>query len=241
MQKKRQKNLALFELLASGVSQRRAARLLRINRTTVARRLIFMGHWARFELFFQTAFSQVTEMEFDDLETFEHSKCKPVSVTLAVEAHARRILGFRVASMPAKGLLVKKAFKKYGLRKDQRSQMGKDLFKELKPVLVDGAIIRSDSNPYYKKDVKAFFPDCHHIQIQGVRGAITGQGELKKTVYDPIFSLNHTCAMFRANVARLIRKTWCTTKRMERLNDHLAIYAVYHNQNLKKKSLEVAA
>src|ERR1700741_947540 len=42
-QKKRQKNKLLSEYLASGVSQRRAAKLLRISRTTVARRLIFFG------------------------------------------------------------------------------------------------------------------------------------------------------------------------------------------------------
>jgi hypothetical protein len=233
MQKKRQKNLAIFELLGSGVSHRRTARLLRINRRTVARRLISLGKWANLDLFFQTAFSKVYEMEFDDLETIEHSKYKPVSVLLAVEAGTRRILGFRVASMPAKGLLSKKAFKKYGRRKDERSPRRKELFRELAPVLADGAIIRSDSNPYYRKDVKEFFPKCHHVQILGVRGALTGQGELKKTFFDPIFSLNHTCAMFRANVARLIRKTWCTTKKIERLNDHLAIYAVYHNRHLK--------
>lgn len=224
----------IFELLASGVSGRRTARILRLNRKTVARKLIHLGQICRDKLFMQTASSTVTAMQFDDLETFEHSKCKPVSATIAVEERTRRILGFRVAKMAAKGLLAQKSRKKYGVRKDERSRMRKELFKELQPVISPGATIKSDSNPYYVDDVKAFFPEAIHIQVMGERGALTGQGELKKVQFDPIFSLNHTYAMFRANVSRLIRKTWCTTKLIERLDDHLAIYAVYHNRHLPK-------
>ena len=224
----------VFELQASGVSGRRTARLLRINRKTVARKLIHLGKICSQNLFFQTASSIVTAMQFDDLETFEHSKCKPVSVTLAVEEKTRRILGFRVARMAAKGRLVKKSLKKYGFRWDDRSRARKDLFKELQPVVAPGATIKSDSNPHYVEDVKNFFPKSIHIRVLGERGAITGQGELKKVEFDPIFDLNHTCAMFRANVSRLIRKTWCTTKSIERLQDHLSIYAVYHNSQLPK-------
>lgn len=182
---------------------------------------------------FETAFSSVNEFEFDDLETFEHSKSKPLSVILAVEAGTRRILGVEVAQMAAKGTLAAKSKKLYGFRRDERAKKRKLLFQELKPSINPGAIIRSDSNPYYVKDVKKYFPDCHYITVKGQRGAITGQGELKKIGFDPIFSLNHTCAMLRANICRLIRKTWCTTKKKERLADHLAIYIYYHNQQLK--------
>ena len=231
-QKKRQKNLRLFRYFASGVSGRRSAELLNINRKTVARKLIFLGQICTEQLLFELNSKPVSAMQFDDLETFEHTKCKPVSVTIAVEEKTRRVLGFRVAKMGAKGLLVKKAFKKYGRRIDERSRMRKELFKELAPAILPGATIKSDSNPYYVDDVKKFFPGCPHITYLGKRGAITGQGELKKTEFDPLFSLNHTYAMFRANMSRLIRKTWCTTKKIERLRDHLAIYAVYHNSKL---------
>ena len=54
----------------------------------------------------------------------------------------------------------------------------------------------------------------------------------KKVKFDPLFSLNHTFAMLRANVNRLFRKTWCTTKKPQRLADHLALYALYHNEVL---------
>ena len=61
---------------------------------------------------------------------------------------------------------------------------------------------------------------------------MVGQGELKKIGKDPLFSLNHTAAMLRANINRLFRRTWRTTKKPERLADHIALYVWYHNSEL---------
>lgn len=230
-QKKRQKNRKLLELLASGVSERRSAKLLRIDRKTVARKVIFLGLNCSFKNFVQNAAEKIEALEFDDMETFEHTKYKPLSVVLAV-AKSRRILGFRVARMVAKGVLSKKSLKLYGKLPEERASKRKELFQEIRPIVQPGAVIMSDSNPYYVQDVKRFFPDCTHIAVKGARGAITGQGEIKKTGFDPIFALNHTCAMYRANVCNLIRKTWCTTKKKDRLAHRLAIYAYYHNNEL---------
>jgi hypothetical protein len=59
-----------------------------------------------------------------------------------------------------------------------------------------------------------------------------GQGELKSGGFDPLFSFNHTAAMLRANINRLVRKTWCTTKRIDRLEAHIALYVQFHNREL---------
>ena len=80
--------------------------------------------------------------------------------------------------------------------------------------------------------LKACFPGKTHFRHKGGRGCITGQGELKKLRFDPLFSLNHTCAMLRANINRLFRKTWCTTKKKEGLERHLAVYMDFHNTRL---------
>jgi hypothetical protein len=170
-------------------------------------------------------------IEFDDLETFEHTKCKPLSVSLAVESRTRKILGLEVSSMPAKGMLVEKA-KKYGSRPDGRAAARNRLFDTIQDYVEEDAIIKSDSNPHYPADIKRCFPKATHTQYEGKRGSLGGQGELKKVKFDPLFSLNHTCAMLRANVNRLVRKTWCTTKRAACLRAHLMIYAHYHNCHL---------
>ena len=95
-----------------------------------------MAEQARIKtLHFNHQHSPAKIMVFDDVETFEHSKCKPLAITLAVEEPTRRILGFKVSSMPAKGLLAALSRKKYGKRKDERPENRKLLFEELVPLV----------------------------------------------------------------------------------------------------------
>ena len=233
-QKKRQLNFKINELLCSGISLRRAARYLHVSRTTIDRKFRFLGAQARLELERSNLQRpKVDIVQFDDLITFEHTKCKPLSITMAVEAKTRRVLGFEVSQMPANGHLAAISRKKYGPRKDERAQGRKKLFTTLTKIVEPDAFFHSDESTHYTNDLKRFFPNSTHQRHKGKRGAVTGQGELKKVVYDPLFSLNHTCAMTRANMNRLFRRTWCTTKIRERLTDHFAMYAVYHNKHLK--------
>jgi hypothetical protein len=178
------------------------------------------------------SFEKAKVIEFDDLETFEHTKCKPLSVTLAVEFQTRRILGIEVSRMPAKGLLAEKSRAKYGLRSDERPQARRRLFAKIQDLIDPYAEIKSDANPHYPETVREFFPKAIHKRYLGKRGSTGGQGELKKVKYDPLFSLNHTCAKMRADINRLIRKTWCTTKSPGELYRHLMLFADYHNKNL---------
>ncbi len=229
-QHKRRANPMVAKLLCSGVSQRRIALLLNLTRITVARKLAFLAeesekrHAEALE-----GLPKATEVQFDDLITSEHTKCKPLAISLAVEAGTRRILGFEVSSIPASGLLAAVARKKYGPRKNGRPQALRHLFEKIKAVVDPEATFRSDEDPLYPTILRRVYPGVNHIQHPGGRGSISGQGELKKLKYDQLFSLNHTCAMLRANVNRLIRRTWCTTKKPERLRQHLAVYAEFHN------------
>jgi len=240
-QRRREINRNLFLLACSGVSQRRAAILLNANPKTIVRKLLNLSERARHDHaeWLEERFKNVPieHVQFDDLETVEHSKCKPLSVTLAVHKKTREILDFQVKQMPAKGLLAKIALKKYGYRKDKRPEGWNQIFKNLKPMVHAGAVFESDENPYYPKYLKRHFPKATHIQHPGARGAIVGQGELKKLKFDPLFSLNHTCAMLRANLNRLFRRTWCTSKKPEGLIEHLWLYVKFHNQELIKQPL----
>ncbi len=232
-QKKRTFNVDLFKHFASGYSQRRLAINLKLNRKTVVRKFLFLGLMAHhLNQHLRSADSQIHEMEFDDLETFEHSKLKPLSVTMAVESHTRKILGFRVAQMPAKGLLVQKSLKKYGKRADHRRLARESLFKDLQGLIHPCALVKSDENPHYVRDLKKAFPRCTHSPFKGRRGCVVGQGELKAGGFDPIFSLNHSFAMMRANINRLFRRTWNTTKLASRLAVHIELYVLFHNQVL---------
>ena len=234
-QKKRRVNTPLQKLLVSGVSQRRAAILLKIDSKTVARKLKFLADQARLkheDWLKQFELNPINSIQFDDLETSEHSKCKPLSVSLAVDPSSRKIIGFQVSQMPAKGYLASIARRRYGFRKDERSKGWNELMKALKPMVTSNVLFTSDENPHYPKYIFRHHPSATHETTPGRRGCVVGQGELKRGGFDPLFTLNHTCAMLRANLNRLFRRTWCTTKKRQGLIDHLSLYMVYHNQVL---------
>lgn len=231
-QKRRDLNLFIEANLASTGSQRRLAKILKVNRKTVVRKFRLMADLAEANLHEENSnLPKAEAIEFDDLETFEHTKCKPLSVSIAVEHKTRRILGIEVSQMPASGMLVKKA-KKYGPRIDDRRNARRRLFTKIQSLVDPMVEIRSDQNPHYPPDVRELLPYANHKRYPGKRGSLGGQGELKKTKWDPLFSINHTCAKMRADVNRLIRKTWCTTKSSGELYRHLMLFANYHNKNL---------
>lgn len=237
-QKKRHINEPLFRFLASASSQRRLAMNFKVNRKTVVRKFIFLGHLADAILKSDLEnHDKAKVIEFDDLEAFEHSNLKPISVLTVVESKSRRILGYNVAQMPAKGKMAKKSKAKYGPRKDDRERARNLLFAELKKFVEPDAVVKSDQNPYYRVSVAKHFPGATFKTYRSKRARAHGQGELKKGKFDPIFSINHTFAMMRANINRLVRRTWNTTKKRDRLYLHLAIYSLFHNWVLipKKK------
>jgi hypothetical protein len=229
-QKKPFLNKWIYKFLVGGYSQRRTAIDLEINRKTVVRKFISLGLAARRALAVTNrAANAVRHLQFDDMETFVHTKCKPVSITLIVEHRTRRILGFEVSQMPCKGRLSKGSRNKYGPRADLRREARDKLFSEIKDKVSPEALIESDMNSHYPASVKKHFPHGRHRTHKGRRASVVGQGELKRGGYDPLFSLNHTCAMLRANINRLFRRTWCTTKLEHRLELHIALYALRHN------------
>ena len=234
-QKKRHLNRWVLKHLCSGVSQRRTARLLGVNPKTVVRKFRFLADQARLknlEYLKSIAPQSLTEVQWDDLETSEHTKCKPISVALAVDPYSRKVLGFRASRMPAKGTLSELSRRKYGPRKDERPKGWNQLLSELTPIVHPEAEWLTDQNPHYPQYLKRHFPRARHKTTPGGRGCIAGQGELRKKGHDPMFALNHTCAMLRADMNRLFRRTWCTTKTLEGLVQHLELYTWFRNQHL---------
>ena len=105
------------------------------------------------------------------------------------------------------------------------------------PLVSEEVSIKSDEHLRYPGFVSAYLPRAKHVTFKSERGRIAGQGELKKVRFDPLFIVNHTCAILRANVNRLFRKTWCTTKEPRRLKDHLNLFVYFYNQKLLTKVL----
>ena len=233
-QNKRHLNHSVFKLLGSGVSMRRIALILNIDKKTVQRKFDFLAIKARDkqeELLYKMN-NKVEHMQFDDLITIEHTKLKPVSVSIAVDATTRVILGAQTSRIPAFGHLAKISRKKYGRRKSEHKQGLDQLFKKIHPCIKSNAKLRSDEHKFYPEFVATYLKDCKHERFKGGRACVVGQGELKRLARDPLFAINHACAMFRDNIKRLARKSWCTTKKVEALQKHLDIYLWFHNEKL---------
>lgn len=233
-QKKRRINSKVRDYLESGVAMRQIARKLRIHRITVARKRKFWSEqgFLKHPLLLKKIKPQECHfVQFDDLETFEHTKCKPLSVSIAV-TNKRHILDFKVSRMSARGRLAEKSREKYGLRADERPQGWDTIFRRLSSQLKKDVVIISDKNPHYPKAIKLHFPNSIHRAVKGRKVAEIGQGELKVGGFDPLFQVNHTFAKLRDLIKPLTKKSWCTVKCKRALIEHLNIYVSYHNRQL---------
>lgn len=238
-QKKRRINSPLARLLSSNVSLRRCAWLLRVNRKTVERKLPLLGQKYRRlnRNYCERRRGTIRNVQLDDLITKENSKLKPLAISLLVESDSRRILASEVARIPAFGHLAKRSIKKYGRRVDEHPASLERMFRQLAPLMDPKVVIKSDEHQRYGIVIRKHLPDALHLTYKSERERVAGQGELKRGGFDPIFTVNHSCAMLRANVSRLIRKTWNTTKRVDRLKDHLDIFTWFYNQRLLPSEL----
>jgi len=75
---------------------------------------------------------------------------------------------------------------------------------------------------------KRYFPNSTHETFSS-RELVRKKKELlflnqEKKLFDPLFPLNQRCAMLRHDIKRLARRSWCTTKRPDRLETVLRIY-----------------
>ena len=232
-QKRRRLNRLIEADIASSTAQRRIAIKHGCARNTVARKITFLAERARLKIeTWLASQSPFTDLQWDELITFEHTRLKPLSVALMVCERHRYILGFRVAQIPASGLIARRSREKYGPRRNLSGYARRDLLKTLAPHIAPKATVTCDEHPRYYDELEAALTDVNVIQHHSVRGSLTGQGELKRVGWDPLFTINHTLAMLRDNIKRLTRRTWCTTKRQSVLEDVIAIYVHFHNCRL---------
>lgn len=233
-QRKRHLNRPLFHALTSGTGLRQSGRILRLNYKTVVRRLSYFDKVATTHT--QKVLRQITpeggftHIQFDDMETSEHTKLKPLSIPMTVVDKKQFILAFDVVSMPAKGLLAETSRRKYGKRPDHRKIGWKNVLEKTAAYTSVTVEVTSDDHTSYPKMIRDHLPHKVHHRTKGRAAVVAGLGEMKVGGYDPLFAFNHSAAMVRAHVNRMFRRTWCTTKRPDRLITHLKMYQLWHNE-----------
>ena len=218
----------------SGNTQRRSAKLLNCSKNTIALKLIWLSkHQTNPKIL-----SAGEHWQFDEMETIEHTKLKPLTIPICVNENYE-ILGIHVGKIKAKGHLSLISQKKYGIREDEREKVITEIFNNLATNIHSlPKTITTDSHPLYSKLIQKYFPYTQHIQVNAGE-LVKKKKEMmylaeRKKVFDPLFIVNQRIAMLRSDVRRLTRRSWCTTKKIENLGFILKMYQNYNNQNLAK-------
>lgn len=227
-QKKPFINRQLFQLYNAATTQRRMAMFLGISRTTFVRKFLFLARLSREEHARRISLGSLltSKVQFDEMETFEHTRLKPLGMPLAVCGQTGNIIDVSVATMNAKGLLAEISVKKYGYRKDTREAEIERVLSTVKRCTTPGAEITCDMKGEYRRFVATCVPQARIRQVPKAKKI----PEQRRNVDDELFRLNHTAAKIRHDLSRLMRKTWVTTKKAERLQAHLDLYIAYNNK-----------
>lgn len=225
--KKMDLNYRLAKLLVEGTSLRGAGRILGLTYKNTYQKFLWLKKVVEKKK--QLLQYSETEIQFDELETIHHTKCKPLSVTVVTSREY--LLALQVAEMPAKGRLAKVSRQKYGERKDERQAIVEQTLLDVRQKLESlPVVIKSDASPIYRSIVEKVFPGSFYEQysrageVEKMRSKIHESNHKRR--YDPLFDVNHACALLRSQIKRLVRRSWCTTKKVENLQLHLDLFVV---------------
>ena len=227
--------LQLFQLLNAKVTMRQAARILGCSRDTVNRLHRKMGRTCReyHQIYLEENRGKVHgTFQLDELETFEtHRLVRPVTVPVLIERKSYFVFYTEAAPMGPRGRLHPAAKKckdadevLFGKRRSGSREAVKRTLQLLRQLLpVDQCLnLQTDRKATYRSLARQIFPDClgSHVRESSRR---------RRDYRNVLFPINHTLAMMRDGISRLVRRSWGASKLRERLEDHMAIWMAYRN------------
>ena len=176
-------------------------------------------------------FDTVRHIQFDEMESFEHTRLKPLSISLAVDSDSAKVLDIQVGTLNYKGRLAGFAYTKYGPRIDTSETAMQRVLETLKEAGISNPIIKTDSKTTYPKLVSRILPQAVHVPVKVERVSMVQRlfRKGRRNENDPLFVLNYMAAKIRHDVSRMARKVWVTTKKDSFLQAHLDLYMAYIN------------
>ncbi len=226
-QKKPKINQELFKLLVSGVSLRRASKILEVEYNTVVAHFNYLAEQVKKAHYKHLKTIQTTFVQVDEMETYLHARAKPLSVPLVVRVKTGEILGFSVAKMPARGTLAQIGVQKYQWYDDERSKKFQAMLVSIKHCFDKNITFKCDNHTSYNKWITNQVPNAKLEQITAGKKKSKRDGDKE---FDPLFSINNTFARMRHDMNRLARKTWSTTKAIHGLENHIWLYIAWNNK-----------
>ena len=205
-------------MYCEGMSLRAIGRVLNINRKTVTQ--YFIEASGRAEVAHLKALEKgniiTRHVQFDELETFEGGRRRPLGVELAVRVKTGQIISARVARIPMKNFTVPARVKIQAREASTRSQKMAEMMFDIQKTLPCRSLITCDHAKINSRMVNEMLPG-NKLQ--------TYEGTSKE-----LWRVNYTCLKLRQDVSRLRRATLATTKRKANLQRHLDLYIAYNNE-----------
>jgi transposase-like protein len=227
-QKKPYLNQEVFSLYASTLTQRRMARHLKVTRTTIVRKFLYLARLSRKQHESELLrWGAAPRVQFDEMESFEHTRLKPLTIAVAVDERSGKILATSVAPIPAKGHLSSISRAKYGYRPNRATKARARVLRVINQVSPFATVV-TDAHPQYPALIESIVPGATHKVAHRAKRAFQADSS-RRNVDDELFRLNHMASTFRHDLSRLLRRVWVTTKKASRLEAHLGLYIAYHN------------
>lgn len=224
-------NEAIFEGLVSGVSYRKLSRNLGMNVSSVQRKAIKLGRQlAALHRNLTHGLSAGRAYVLDEAETFETDSVRRVTVALLVESKSWFIVG--TAAAPIRRLAPPGTRRrarqdaeeqKRGRRRDLSASAVASVLGFLSPDTGRGALsLISDMKPLYRRLAREIYGDDlkQHVRVSSKEPRGTS---------NPLFPVNLTLGILRSEVGRLQRRSWKVSKRCDRLDLHLCMFASFRN------------
>lgn len=225
-QRKSDINRTLFDLLCSGMTMRRAAKVLGVSRHTVERRAAWLSRKARAAHLAALDDPEphgllTSHIQFDEMVSHIHTRAKQLTIAIAVRVKNRKILSAVVRPVRTTGRLAEIGRDKYRWLAAEGPRARAECLAEAARCAKTGKVrVSCDSHPSYPSLIKAAMP---HAEIRAY------STRKRTSRYDPLFAINHVCASIRADVACMARRSWTTTKVVAKLQERLWLYMAWNN------------
>jgi len=226
----------VFQGLVSKTTLRQMARNLGVTRWTVEHRLELLGRHCR--EFHEDALRIVAASGglmgtwlLDEQESFEtHRKLKPLTTPVLIEGRSGYLLHHETAPLPPRRPLTPREQAQLarveaveGRRRSGSKKAVQACFDVLAKVVAPIPVVTIHT------DKKRTYPGCIRRALgDGVRHEQT-HSRRPRCTSNPLFRINHTLAMLRDGVSRLVRRNWGASKMAKRHARHLWVWTAYKN------------
>lgn len=231
--KKPHLNVLVVRSLCSGTGLRQTSRELDIRYTSLCHKVDKLNRQlAHLHANLMGQFGVRSEFLFDELETFETCRStSPLTVPILIERESMLIVDAQVGKIPPSGSMppnrrrrLAALEKEHGKRPNESSQVIASVLDTLAPRVRKSRelVFTTDQKTTYPGLIERAFPNqtVHHRTVSS---------KVKRDSRNELHRINLTNALARDRVARLRRRTWCVSKRGDRLQAQLAMWVAYRN------------